>query len=156
MKAVFKSSYPAKSEKLGNYEMWVFTIQGTKAELDQYTTDNPKAPIDETTGKPLFLTAYPVIGCDKHPVELYRSRAGKYGLDNGELRRAQSIAGSMGATEQFNTIAMNTLAGNLFGKRTVSIVTAASVIADEAEVAEEAEDVAEEADVTTEANLDNI
>jgi hypothetical protein len=151
MKAVFKSSYPAKSEKLGNYEMWVFTIQGTQAELDQYVVDNPKAPIDETTGKPLFLTAYPVIGCDKHPVELYRSRAGKYGLDNGELRRAQSIAGSMGATEQFNNIAMNTLAGNLFGRRTtISVVTAASVIADEAVADEEVTEVADEAD------LDNI
>jgi len=148
MKAVFKSSYPAKSEKLGNYEMWVFTVQGTTAEIEQYKIDNPKAPIDETTGKPLFLTAYPVIGCDKHPVELYKSRAGKYGLDNGELRRAQSIAGSMGATEQFNTIAMNTLAGNLFGRRTVSIATAETVIAED--------EVAEEADVTTEANLDNI
>lgn len=139
MKAVFKSSYPAKSEKLGNYEMWVFTVQGTKAELDQYVQDNPKAPIDEVTGKPLFLTAYPVIGCDKHPVELYRSRAGKYGLDNGELRRAQSIAGSMGATEQFNNIAMNTLAGNLFGRRaTASVITAEAVEA-EAEAAEEAD-----------------
>jgi hypothetical protein len=146
MKAVFKSSYPAKSEKLGNYEMWVFTVQGTKAELDQYVIDNPKAPIDETTGKPLFLTAYPVIGCDKHPVELYRSRAGKYGLDNGELRRAQSIAGSMGATEQFNTIAMNTLAGNLFGRRTVSVVSAADIADEVAEVVEDAED----------ADLDNV
>ena len=142
MKAVFKSSYPAKSEKLGDYEMWVFTVQGTQAEIDQYVTDNPKAPIDEVTGKPLFLTAYPVIGCDKHPVELYRSRAGKYGLDNGELRRAQSIAKGMNATQEFNTIAMNKLTGNLFGSRTVSVVSAADI----EEVVEDAED----------ANLDNI
>jgi hypothetical protein len=146
MKAVFKSSYPAKSEKLGDYEMWVFTVQGTQAEIDQYVTDNPKAPIDEVTGKPLFLTAYPVLGCDKHPVELYRSRAGKYGLDNGELRRAQSIAKGMNATQEFNTIAMNKLTGNLFGNRTVSVVSAADI----------ADEVAEVVETTDDANLDNI
>jgi len=140
MKAIFKSSYPAKSEKLGDYEMWVFTVNGTQEEIDQYVQDNPKAPIDEVTGKPLFLTAYPVIGCDKHPVELYRSRAGKYGLDNGELRRAQSIAKSMGATQEFNTIAMNKLTGKLFGNRTASVVSVADI----------ADEVAEEAD------LDNV
>ena len=135
MKAVFKSSYPAKSEKLGDYEMWVFTVKGTTQELDQYLEDNPKAVKDEVTGAPLFFTAYPVLGCDKHPVELYRSRAGKYGLDNGELRRAQSIAKGMGATQEFNTIAMTKLTGNLFGSRTVSVVSA--------------EDIAEEADLDT-------
>ena len=135
MKAVFKSSYP----KAGN-EIFVFTVKGTTQEIEQYLADNAQAVTDEVTGLPLYFTAYPTLNyADKAGIELYRSRAGKYSLDNSEMRRNQAIAKTFGATEQFNTVVVNQITSKMFGTRTASIVTA--------------EDVAEVAD---EADLDNI
>lgn len=138
MKAVFKSSYP----KAGN-EIFVFTCKGTTQEIEQYLADNAQAVTDEVTGLPLYFTAYPTLNyADKAGIELYRSRAGKYSLDNSEMRRNQAIAKTFGATEQFNTVVVNQITSKMFGTRTVSIVTA--------------EDVAEVAEVADDADLDNI
>lgn len=140
MKAVFKSSYP----KAGN-EIFVFTVKGTKQELEQYLADNAQAVTDEVTGLPLYFTAYPTLNyADKAGIELYRSRAGKYSLDNSEMRRNQAIAKTFGATEQFNTVVVNQITSKMFGARTVSVVTAETVIADEV------------VETTDEADLDNI
>lgn len=132
MKAVFKSSYP----KAGR-EIFVFTMKGSQEELDQYLADNPQVVTDEVTGAPLFFTAYPTLDYNKSGgVEVYRSRSGKYSLDNSEMRRAQALSTAFGATEQFNQAVVEQITGTMFSKRRVSIATV--------------EDVVEEAD------LDNI
>jgi hypothetical protein len=147
MKAVFKSSYP----KAGN-EIFVFTCKGTAQEIEQYLADNAQAVTDEVTGLPLYFTAYPTLNyADKAGIELYRSRAGKYSLDNSEMRRSQALAKAFKAEAEFATAVVTQITGNLFGRRTTSsVVTAASVIADEAVADEEVTEVADEAD------LDNI
>lgn len=135
MKAVFKSSYP----KAGN-EIFVFTVKGNKEEIEQYLADNAQAVTDEVTGLPLYFTAFPTLNyADKAGIELYRSKAGKYSLDNSEMRRNQAIAKTFGATEQFNTVVVNQITSKMFGNRTASVITA-----------EDVEAVAEEAD------LDNV
>lgn len=140
MKAVFKSSYP----KNGN-EIFVFTCKGTTQEIEQYLADNPQAVTDEVTGLPLYFTAYPTLNyADKAGIELYRSKAGKYSLDNSEMRRNQAIAKTFGATEQFNTVVVNQITSKMFGNRTASVVTAEEVVADEV------------VETTEEANLDNV
>jgi len=123
MKAVFKNSYP----KAGN-EIFVFTCKGTTQEIEQYLADNAQAVTDEVTGLPLYFTAFPTLNyADKAGIELYRSRAGKYSLDNSEMRRNQAIAKTFGATEQFNTVVVNQITSKMFGTRTASIVTAEDV-----------------------------
>lgn len=120
MKAVFKSSYP----KAGR-EIFVFTVKGTQTEVEQYLADNPQAVIDEVSGLPLYFSAFPTLDYNKAGgVELYRSRAGKYSLDNSEMRRAQALSNTFGATEQFAQAVVTQITGKLFGARTASIVTA--------------------------------
>ena len=151
MKAVFKSSYP----KAGN-EIFVFTVKGTKQEIEQYLADNAQAVTDEVTGLPLYFTAFPTLNyADKAGIELYRSRAGKYSLDNSEMRRAQALSKTFKAEAEFATAVVTQITGKLFGNRTASVVTAASVIADEtvADVADVADKVVE---TTDDADLDNI
>ena len=133
MKAVFKSSYP----KAGR-EIFVFTVKGSKEEVEQYLADNPQAVTDETSGLPLYFTAYPTLDYNKAGgVELYRSRAGKYSLDNAEMRRAQALSNVLGAQDQFATAVVTQITGKLFGNRTSAIITAdevAEVAADDADL----------------------
>lgn len=143
MKALFRNSYPTKSEKLGEYEMWVFEVQGTSTEVEQFKADQgERLRTDDVTGAPLFFTAYPVMGCDRTAMELYRSSKGSYSLDNSAMRRAESIARTMKAETQFKTLAMQELTSTVFSKRRVSIATV--------------EDVAKVEGVAEEADLDNI
>jgi hypothetical protein len=140
MKAVFKSSYP----KAGN-EIFVFTCKGTAKEIEDYLADNPQAVIDEVSGLPLYFTAFPTLNyADKAGVELYRSRGGKYSLDNSEMRRSQALAKAFKAEDQFATAVVTQITGKLFGNRTASVVSVAD-IADE-----------EVVEVTDEADLDNV
>jgi hypothetical protein len=142
MKAVFKSSYP----KNGN-EIFVFTVKGNTKEIEDYLKDNPQAVTDETSGLPLFFTAYPTLDYDKAGgVELYRSRAGKYSLDNSEMRRAQALSKTFKAEEQFATKIVDQITGKMFGTRTASVVSAADIADEVAEVVDDVED----------ADLDNV
>ena len=151
MKAVFEKTYKSVNAQGVLTTKFRFHVKGTKQEIEDYKADNPQAGEDAVTGAPIFTTIYPTVDCMKAGgVPMYKSSKGNYGLDSSEFDAMQAIANSIGATEQFNKQVVDNLTGKLFGNRTASVVTAASVIADEAE------DVAEEADVTTEANLDNI
>jgi len=124
MKAVFKSSYPSKN---GN-EVFVFRVQGTVEEVEQYATENPLMP-SEDDGTPLFMTTFPTINyADKAGVEMYRSQKGKYSLENSELRRAQALAKSMGATAEFRNAMVQSVIGSVF-KLTASNPFAAAIAA---------------------------
>jgi hypothetical protein len=124
MKAVFKSSYPSKN---GN-EVFVFRVQGTVEEVEQYATENPLMP-SEDDGTPLFMTTFPTFNyADKAGVEMYRSQKGKYSLENSELRRAQALAKSMGATAEFRNAMVQSVIGSVF-KLTASNPFAAAIAA---------------------------
>ena len=124
MKAVFKSSYPSKN---GN-EVFVFRVQGTVEEVEQYATENPLMP-SEDDGTPLFMTTFPTFNyADKAGVEMYRSQKGKYSLENSELRRAQALAKSMGATAEFRNAMVQQVIGSVF-KLTASNPFAAAIVA---------------------------
>ena len=109
MKAVFKNSYPSAK---GN-EVFVFRLNGSAEELEQYVADNPRMPDDE--GIPLFFTTFPTINyADKAGVDVYRSTKGNYSLENSELRRAQALAKSMGAETEFRSAVVQQVIGSVF------------------------------------------
>ena len=140
MKAVFEKTYKSVNAQGVLTTKFRFQVKGTKQEIEDYKADNPQAGEDPVTGAPIFTTIYPTVDCMKAGgVPMYKSSKGNYGLDSSEFDAMQAIANSIGATEQFNKQVVDNLTGKLFGNRTVSVVTAASVIADEAEVADEAD-----------------
>jgi hypothetical protein len=131
MKAVFKSSYPSKN---GN-EVFVFRVNGTVDEVEQYATENPLMP-SEDDGTPLFMTTFPTFNyADKAGVEMYRSTKGKYSLENSEIRRAQALAKSMGAETEFRSAMVQSVIGSVF-KLKASNPFASVTVATEAPVAE--------------------
>lgn len=109
MKAVFKNSYPSKN---GN-EVFVFTLSGSAEELEQYVADNPRMPDDN--GTPLFFTTFPTLNyADKAGVEVYRSTKGSYSLENSEIRRAEALAKTMGASSEFRSAMVQQVIGSVF------------------------------------------
>jgi hypothetical protein len=125
MKAVFKNSYPAK--ETGN-EVFVFRVQGTADDVALYATENPRMPVEDD-GTPLFMTTFPTINyADKAGVDMYRSTKGKYSLENSELRRAQALAKSMGASTEFRSAMVQQVIGSVF-KLTASNPFAAATVA---------------------------
>jgi hypothetical protein len=130
MKAVFKNSYPSKN---GN-EVFVFRLAGSAEELEQYVTDSPLMPVDDD-GTPLFMTTYPTINyADKAGVDVYRSTKGKYSLENSEIRRAEALAKTMGASSEFRSAMVQQVLGSVF-KLTASNPFAAATASKTAEVA---------------------
>jgi hypothetical protein len=130
MKAVFKNSYPSKN---GN-EVFVFRLNGSAEELEQYVTDSPRMPQDDD-GTPLFMTTYPTINyADKAGVDVYRSTKGTYSLENSEMRRAEALAKTMGASSEFRSAVVQQVIGSVF-KLTSSNPFAAAPVAKAAEVA---------------------
>lgn len=128
MKAVFKNSYPSKN---GN-EVFVFRLSGSAEELEQYVNDNPRMPDDE--GIPLLFTTFPTINyADKAGVEVYRSTKGSYSLENSEIRRAEALAKTMGASSEFRSAMVQQVLGSVF-KLTASNPFAAATAAPVAQV----------------------
>ena len=110
MKAVFKNSYPSKN---GN-EVFVFRLNGSAEELEQYVTDSPRMPVDDD-GTPLFMTTFPTFNyADKAGVDVYRSTKGNYSLENSEIRRAQALAKTMGAETEFRSAMVQSVIGSVF------------------------------------------
>lgn len=129
MKAVFKNSYPSRN---GN-EVFVFRLNGSAEELEQYVTDSPRMPVDDD-GTPLFMTTFPTINyADKAGVEVYRSTKGKYSLENSEIRRAEALAKTMGASSEFRSAMVQQVLGSVF-KLTASNPFAAATAAPVAQV----------------------
>ena len=110
MKAVFKNSYPSKN---GN-EVFVFRLNGSAEELEQYVTDSPRMPVDDD-GVPLFMTTFPTLNyADKAGVDVYRSTKGSYSLENSEIRRAEALAKTMGASSEFRSAMVQQVLGSVF------------------------------------------
>jgi hypothetical protein len=75
------------------------------------------------------MTTFPTFNyADKAGVEMYRSQKGKYSLENSELRRAQALAKSMGATAEFRNAMVQSVIGSVF-KLTASNPFAAAIAA---------------------------
>lgn len=131
MKAVFKSSYP----KANGNEVFVFRVIGTAEEVEQYVEDNPQMRPDDD-GNPLFFTTFPTLNyADKAGVEMYRSTKGNYSLENSEIRRAEALAKTMGASSEFKSAMVQQVLGSVF-KLTASNPFASVTEAPVAKVAE--------------------
>ena len=131
MKAVFKNSYPSRN---GN-EVFVFRLNGSAEELEQYVADSPRMPADDD-GTPLFMTTFPTLNyADKAGIDVYRSTKGSYSLENSEMRRAEALAKTMGAQAEFRNAVVQNVIGSVF-KLKASNPFAAAAVATEAPVAE--------------------
>jgi hypothetical protein len=117
--AVFTDvSYPKVDEKTGEVnEVFVFTVKGSKENLELYAKDQGAYYKVNEAGEPLFWTAYPILGYDnKQGVPLRRSmKSGKWNLDNGKERRARAMAKTIGAGNEFNQRMADRITGALFG-----------------------------------------
>lgn len=111
-------SHPRVNEKTGAVnEVFVFTVKGSKEDLELYAKDQGEYYRVNESGEPLFYTVYPIMGYDaKEGVPLRRAiKTGKWGLDNGKQRRAEALANALGAGKEFHQKLADKLTGMLFG-----------------------------------------
>lgn len=111
-------SHPKVNEETGiSTEVFVFTVKGSKEDLEGYAKDQGDFYRVNEVGEPLFFTAYPVMGYDaKGGVPLRRSmKSKKWNLDNGKQRRAEALANAVGAGKEFHQKLADRLTGMLFG-----------------------------------------
>ena len=116
--AVFTGdSYPKVDEETGeSREVFVFTVKGSKEDLEGYAKDQGEYYKVNSSGEPLFWTAFPILGYDaKGGVPLRRSMKSKrWNLDNGKQRRAEALANSVGAGKEYHQKLADRLTGMLF------------------------------------------